>query len=62
VRVPGHPFTTSLFVLACWGLAISTLWRFPQNAGVGVAILAIGALIYPLWALPRAKAAVDKTK
>ncbi len=57
VRVPGHPFTTALFVLACWGLAISTLWRFPQNAGVGVAILALGVLIYPLWAVPRAKAA-----
>ncbi|MFL6591018.1 MAG: APC family permease [Chthoniobacterales bacterium] len=55
VRVPGHPLTTGLFVLACWSLAISTLWRFPKNAGVGVAILAIGALIYPLWAIPRTR-------
>ena len=29
VRVPWHPFTTWLFVLACWGVAISTLVRFP---------------------------------
>ncbi|HVF70349.1 MAG TPA: amino acid permease [Chthoniobacterales bacterium] len=50
VRVPGHPFTTGLFVLACWSLALSTLLRFPMNAGIGVAILGIGALIYPLWA------------
>ncbi|HKP92807.1 MAG TPA: amino acid permease, partial [Chthoniobacterales bacterium] len=56
VRVPGHPFTTALFVLACWSLALSTLWRFPQNAGIGVAILGIGAIVYPLWAGPRGAA------
>jgi APA family basic amino acid/polyamine antiporter len=52
VRVPWHPFTTGLFVLACWSLAISTLVRFPQNAGIGVVILAIGALVYFFWARP----------
>jgi len=54
VRVPWHPFTTWLFVLACWGVAISTLIRFPQNAGIGVVILGIGALVYRFWATPRA--------
>ena len=49
VRVPGHPFTTALFVLACWGLALNTLWQYPQNAGIGVAILGIGALVYWFW-------------
>ena len=49
VRVPGHPFTSALFVLACWGLALSTLWQYPQNAGIGVAILGIGALVYWFW-------------
>lgn len=53
VRVPFHPFTTWLFVLACWGVAISTLVRFPQNAGIGVVILGIGALVYRFWAAPR---------
>jgi APA family basic amino acid/polyamine antiporter len=53
IRVPLHPFTTWLFVLACWGVAISTLVRFPQNAGIGVAILGIGALVYQFWASPR---------
>ena len=48
-RVPGHPFTTSAFVLACWAIAISTMVQFPRNAGIGVAILATGALVYPLW-------------
>jgi APA family basic amino acid/polyamine antiporter len=54
VRVPLHPFTTWLFVLTCWGVAISTLVQFPQNAGVGVVILGIGALVYRFWAAPRA--------
>lgn len=53
VRVPLHPFTTWLFVLACWGVAISTLVRFPQNAGIGVAILGLGVLVYRFWAVPR---------
>jgi hypothetical protein len=45
-----------VFVLVCWTLAISTLVRFPQNAGVGVVILGIGALVYRFWAAPRAAA------
>jgi len=55
VRVPWHPFTTCLFVVACWGVAISTLVRFPQNAGIGVVILGIGALVYRFWVAPRSK-------
>jgi len=50
VRVPWHPYTTGLFVLACWSLVISTLIASPLNAGIGVVILAIGALVYRVWA------------
>jgi basic amino acid/polyamine antiporter, APA family len=49
LRVPWHPITTGVFVLACWAIAISTVVQFPRNAGMGVGILAVGALIYPLW-------------
>jgi APA family basic amino acid/polyamine antiporter len=49
VRVPGHPFTTGLFVLACWCLVFSTLLAAPLNAGIGVVILALGALVYWFW-------------
>jgi APA family basic amino acid/polyamine antiporter len=49
LRVPWHPVTTSVFVLACWAISISTVIQFPRNAGIGVGILAIGALVYPLW-------------
>jgi APA family basic amino acid/polyamine antiporter len=49
VRVPGHPYTTGVFVLACWSLVLSTLVASPLNAGIGVVILAIGALVYVFW-------------
>ena len=50
VRVPWHPYTTGLFVLACWCLVVSTLIAAPLNAGIGVVILGIGALVYRFWA------------
>jgi basic amino acid/polyamine antiporter, APA family len=49
VRVPWHPYTTGLFVLASWSLVISTLIAAPLNAGIGVVILGIGALVYRVW-------------
>src|SRR5256885_7460582 len=49
VRVPWHPYTTGLFVLSCWSLVLSTLVASPLNAGIGVMILAIGALVYLFW-------------
>jgi basic amino acid/polyamine antiporter, APA family len=49
LRVPWHPVTTSVFVLACWAISISTVIQFPRNAGIGFGILAVGALVYPLW-------------
>jgi len=53
VRVPWHPITTGVFVLACWSLVISTLVGSPLNAGIGVVILGIGALVYRFWAVPK---------
>lgn len=48
-RVPGHPVTTALFVLACWAVAATTIVRYPENAGIGLGILALGALVFALW-------------
>ncbi len=50
VRVPGHPITTILFALACWAISASTIVQYPENAGIGVAILFVGAAVYVLWA------------
>jgi APA family basic amino acid/polyamine antiporter len=60
LRVPWHPVTTGLFVLACWAISISTIFQFPRNAGIGVGILAAGALVYPLWRNRNQRTAVSR--
>jgi APA family basic amino acid/polyamine antiporter len=49
VRVPLHPVTTGLFVLACWSISVTTIAQYPRNAGIGVAILLIGVVVYQFW-------------
>jgi APA family basic amino acid/polyamine antiporter len=49
VRVPLHPITTLLFVLACWAISATTVVRYPANAGIGVGILLVGVVVYQFW-------------
>lgn len=49
MRMPGHPVTTAVFVLAFWTLAFSTVIQFPKDAGMGVLILLLGVPVYVLW-------------
>jgi APA family basic amino acid/polyamine antiporter len=49
VRVPWHPITTLLFVLACWAVSLTTIVQYPRNAGIGVAILLLGLVVYQAW-------------
>jgi APA family basic amino acid/polyamine antiporter len=53
IHTPGHPVTTVIFVAAFWLLALSTVYQFPRDAGIGVLILLAGVPVYRLW---RAKA------
>ena len=48
-RTPGHPLTTVTFVAAFWLLALSTVYQFPSDAGVGVLILLAGVPVYRVW-------------
>jgi APA family basic amino acid/polyamine antiporter len=48
-RVPGHPFTTILFIGVCWLVAINTVFHFPQNTLIGIAILIAGIPAYWFW-------------
>ena len=48
-RVPGHPFTTALFTAACFLVVANTIYRYPRNSMIGVAILAAGVPVYLLW-------------
>jgi basic amino acid/polyamine antiporter, APA family len=47
--VPGHPFTTGLFVAACWLIVLVTVWNNPANSAVGYAILLVGLAVCLFW-------------
>jgi APA family basic amino acid/polyamine antiporter len=49
-RVPGHPLTTAVFVLVCWVVVINTIYKYPRNSLLGVAILLLGLPVYAFWA------------
>ena len=46
--MPGHPYTTAIFCLACVGVVANTIYRFPGNTLIGMAILAAGVPMYYL--------------
>ncbi len=48
-RVPGHPVTTGLFVVICWLVVINTVYKYPENTLIGLAILCAGIPAYFFW-------------
>jgi len=52
-RVPWHPWTTIVFVAACWLVVVNTLVKYPENSSVGVGILLLGLPVYAYWARRR---------
>jgi APA family basic amino acid/polyamine antiporter len=48
-RVPGHPWTTALFVLACALIVLGTVYSHPRDSLTGWLILASGIPVYLLW-------------
>ena len=46
---PGHPFTTLIFIAACWLVVINTVVRYPSNTLIGMGILAAGVPAYLFW-------------
>jgi APA family basic amino acid/polyamine antiporter len=48
-RVPGHPLTTIVFVAVCWLVVINTVYRYPQNTLIGIAIMIAGVPAYLFW-------------
>ena len=52
-RVPGHPYTTGLFVITCWLVVINTIYKYPGNTLLGMGILALGLPLYAFWARRR---------
>ncbi len=48
-RVPGHPFTTALFIAICWLVVINTIYRYPGNTLIGVGLLVAGIPFFYFW-------------
>ncbi len=47
--MPGHPLTTALFIAACWLVVANTLYKYPSNTAMGLAILLAGIPVYFFW-------------
>jgi APA family basic amino acid/polyamine antiporter len=45
-RVPGHPWTTGLFVTISWLVTFNTIYKYPRNAGVALCILFVGVPVF----------------
>jgi len=48
-RVPGHPFTTLLFVLSCAGIVVSAVIASPRNSTVALCIMLAAVPVYCFW-------------
>jgi len=48
-RIPGHPVTTALFAAACAAIVAATVWNYPANSAIGLAIMLAGLPAYLLW-------------
>jgi len=48
-HAPGHPWTTAFFVLSCWLVVAATVYRYPGDSAIGLAILAVGLPVSWLW-------------
>ncbi len=47
--VPGHPYTTGVFVMACVAIVITTIATFPANSAIGLIIALAGIPVYLCW-------------
>ena len=54
--VPGHPYTTAIFVVSCVAIVASTVWSDPVNSIKGWLILLTGIPVYLYWSHRRRKA------
>jgi APA family basic amino acid/polyamine antiporter len=48
-RMPGHPVTTLLFIAVCWTVVANTLYKYPTNSFIGLAIMLAGVPAYFFW-------------
>ncbi|HXO38743.1 MAG TPA: amino acid permease, partial [Candidatus Acidoferrum sp.] len=47
--MPGHPYSTAFFCVVCLAVVANTVYRFPANTLIGMAILLAGIPMYYIW-------------
>lgn len=47
--MPGHPYTTAVFCVVCLAVVANTVYRYPENTLIGMAILVAGVPMYYIW-------------
>ena len=48
-KIPFHPFTTIFFIAACFFVVANTIYNYPENSFIGLAIMLAGIPVYFLW-------------
>jgi APA family basic amino acid/polyamine antiporter len=48
-RVPGHPVTTVVFIVASWLVFANSIYRYPKNTLIGIGILLLGIPVGMVW-------------
>jgi basic amino acid/polyamine antiporter, APA family len=48
-RVPGHPYTTLIFIAICWLVVLNTIIQVPQDTLIGIGIMVVGIPVYYFW-------------
>jgi APA family basic amino acid/polyamine antiporter len=48
-RVPGHPLSTAVYMLASWGVALATCVAYPRDGLAGLAIALSAIPVYAWW-------------
>ena len=55
-RAPGHPLTTVFFVISCWAVVASAVFRHPGDTVIGLGIMVAGLPAYLFWSRRRGRA------
>jgi len=48
-KIPLHPLTTIFFIAACFFVVANTIYKYPENSFIGLAIMLAGIPVYFLW-------------
>src|SRR6266436_6706146 len=60
-RIPGHPFTTLFFIVACCVITFSVVYKEPLNTAISLGIMLLGLPAYFVWAWLRKRREGEST-